>query len=385
MRFALLCIFFFAALCVNALVVKKTVSVDGSEGNLFVQFDRFQFLKNGTLAMDLEYSKIATTRIMLCEEAEIVTINDKYETSDKFCNALTAQKFECTLMVSLPENEKNMSFVYNIPRKGMYYFLVENCKKDKFKIKMDYIMMNPNDQHLGYGHIPLPDLHYALSFVWGSLLGIWTINWLIYFRHPIKLHGLISWIPSTRFVCMYIAYNYWQTMSEEGEVPQDLLLKFHILGYGLSRFSFFLNLLAISAGWCVSRLHISYGDWAFLSIIVLLYAVFKALSDLVQQYFMFVVLILYIAIFRTILSNTSHNITLLKRERDFLTIHQYTGPTDSLRLKTDSLKSFQSAIMLFIFADIMISVCSVFFLYKMFWVQTMLEESIAILLFFRIG
>jgi len=129
-----------------------------------------------------------------------------------------------------------------------YYFVLTNCAEHTIKVAVDYIVMNPNGEHLSVGYLELKDVMLAAKIAWGLILLTWIFTWfLTKFRHP-KIVQVTLLIDSAMWTAYaFVEHEFWLEYSKQG-VPNHLMESISFGLLSLAEALFFSSMVLIASG-----------------------------------------------------------------------------------------------------------------------------------------
>jgi hypothetical protein len=135
---------------------------------------------------------------------------------------------------------------------------------------MEYVVMNPNGEHLSVGYMEFKDLMNYTKKAWLAQAVMWVLTKIYAFRYPIKTTHLLLFLNSVVWtVYSWIEHEYWMDYSENGIPNEDLFYAFTALRY-FSEALFFTILEMVTNGYEVTSKRLRRGGKRYSFIIFLL-------------------------------------------------------------------------------------------------------------------
>lgn len=79
--------------------------------------------------------------------------------------------------------DREASFTLDIEEQGFYYFFVSHCQDDNYTFTVNYVALNPGDEHLSFDLIPNKMTYAIFSLTW---IGMLVFSTVIVGRQAIK-------------------------------------------------------------------------------------------------------------------------------------------------------------------------------------------------------
>eukprot|EP00002_Diphylleia_rotans_P033891 TRINITY_DN7245_c0_g1_i2.p1 TRINITY_DN7245_c0_g1~~TRINITY_DN7245_c0_g1_i2.p1 ORF type:complete len:366 (+),score=24.47 TRINITY_DN7245_c0_g1_i2:44-1141(+) len=300
-----------------ALVVDRKIKFNGDSSERLIVFQNFQFLSGGTVDLNFELSSDnLDTYFLLCNLMEINKMNQDYGDIQDLCD--NRHFLDCSVHMPLYGNTTN-TLSYTIQNKNSYFFLFENCREYKFEAKLQYTLLNPGNEHLGFNLIPLPTIYMGLVCVCMTVYSLWLINWYLHRKEPwIPLHTVISAIPILKGAELVLSHYHWKDLSDVGMTSDFMDLLRVIVGNGGFHFYSLTTILLIAHGWCITvdsiprKYVMNYSTNAGILCSLI------ALNNIYQGYYALLLIFAYFITYRMLFMNLTRQITILNVSLGYL-------------------------------------------------------------------
>jgi len=359
--------------------------------NSLQQFAHFGFYKHGTIDLTLKVDPPDAEDVYLLignSEAYYTLIHVYSRFSSGSCQTiLDTSNFKWkpriengTLHLSHKETV--------VDSDSLLYFLVAHCGGGRVKIELDYTFLNPHNEHLSSEYAWLPTVYAGLLILWASALSVWFFNWLWFSRFRLYLHMAISIFPIVKLA--WVAYNvfYYKTMSSVGS--ENMWTTYFVVFYALmfsSQTYLFLLLMLISKGWYIIRTQLYDPEKKTIAVTALaLSASILAYHLLDDGYYLIALIVMYVVCIKFIFANLATTLGALQSQYSVLVSESAVDPDNNpVNSKFKLLQNFQGICVAFVFLNGMTVVVIIFLLENMPWVETMIKETLELLLFVGIG
>lgn len=374
------------------LVVVALIVARGTDGiiihkdmtlkDTFTKFETFGFQRGGSMDITVtaQNTSIPELFLVICLEREYSKVLRRYPTDTELCSRL--DDLPCHFRARI---QGDFHHVGEVVEPGMHiFFFAASCGLSKLDVEMEYTLLNPGGEHLSTSEIPLPSMSMTFMIVWGLVLLAWMHNWFTHREQKILLHRIICLIPFIKFLYMNYRIYYWMKFSREGEITHiDRAL--YEASIALSEMILYTVVLLVSKGYCITRGTIMLTEKKAIGVVVITLASAALLYRLLQSYYLFALVIMYIVVFKYTFAGLQYHIMTLKSQ--LLLIGQYLPNVNDTPVseKYKVFKSFQVALVVFVFVNSLFLVVVVFFLNYYHWVEVLLKETVELGLLIFLG
>ena len=129
-------------------------------------------------------------------------------------------------------------------------FIISNCDSSHQILHIDYLLLNPDDEHLSSSDTPKKTIHTVNFILWALLF----IAFLIYYIKTNKRYFYLHFLFATIILMLAYSFNemvFWNTLSSQGSVPFVYFFP-SILGSALAFTMMFLMSHLICMGYRIS-------------------------------------------------------------------------------------------------------------------------------------
>jgi len=372
----------FSSFQVHAIIESQTYT----SSEMFKIFQTFGFYEGGSVDLNITATASYNLYFFLCSSEQL---NDGTKTLDKPAQLCTENKLENLNCEFHANFTQSLSVRTIVNRSETFHFLLVNCDNQQITFTLRYILLNPGQQHLSTGYIPLPTLYIALAVSWSVLLSMWLLNWGLYrMANSIKLHRFLTLIPVSKIVLSIVDYVVWYHLSVYGslDVTQSIIQLVAVLCF---KGAFFCTLILIAKGWCVIRSELIPMERKALIFTMVAFLIAQIFETLQWGYYYFVEqffnVITFIAVLRMIFASVAYNTRALKIQLRFVHDAQIDPRPTPLYEKYVMLKTFQSSMVAYVIMYVLIHLIQIFFLAKYVWIEYMLLEILDVFLICIIG
>lgn len=298
---------FLLAIIGTALAIIDQQHLTLKPDDVYINYLRFSFLDGGDIETNFDVSTTVNTDLgfYLCQPSQIKHLEKTFDDTD-FCNKYDSARFRgCDYGARVPAKVDEMSYLANktnftfemymenygvnpeylnetmlesyeeayinyttqittigsdeievdVNKTTTYYFILTNCANATVKVKVDYVVMNPNGEHLSVGYLELKDVMLAAKIAWGLIFLAWVCSWLIARKRPKLVQIVLTLDAAIWTVYSFVEHDYWLKFSEDG-YPDHMLerISFGLLSLAEALFFSAMILLACGVG-IVHRLH----------------------------------------------------------------------------------------------------------------------------------
>ncbi|KAL6071508.1 hypothetical protein QOT17_006232 [Balamuthia mandrillaris] len=339
-------------LCGGADALVGEEEFEGSR--ILWQLDRFGFEEDGHFVVKVTPSKRELPLILLvCNNEDWWDAFDSYENEEgkELCDRIYKGETECELIYNF---RGVLDLSYTIKEYDMYHFDIVNCYNVPVELDVEYTFMNPDDEHLGWPHIPLP-LGYSIG------IGFWIVGiliwWVIMHRHKqhiTRLHVVIMVTLVVKVALFIFNAAYWEVESNNGDNSFGYTLLLSIVN-ALYYAYFFAVLLLVTMGWGWLRKTMWWQE-IIISLVLLFCLYFAALWIWIfGDYYILPIMLPYLAIFAFAIWCTQRSIALYRAK------HLRGATETELRQKTVFFIKVSTLVLAYIMALLILVAAHVLF------------------------
>jgi hypothetical protein len=154
---------------------------------LITEVDEFGYLQGGTLSFLATGPSHSNVTISFCtsKEYDILVANAQQDASSVCYGSEGVCEISGALLdVSVEE--------YHVISTNLYYLLLIQCSAQVVDVDINYIFLNPGNEQLSLGYIPLPSLYISLTIIWLFLIFVCCIDWVVNKNYLVIPHGLLG-------------------------------------------------------------------------------------------------------------------------------------------------------------------------------------------------
>jgi hypothetical protein len=378
----LLCILVFHSSITRAMIGENSWSINAHEG--FSRLFLFEYAAGGTLAMTVtvEPPSVSGSNLQfllltgdqldpilklqlsdICETPQYSGPNEWQETlGDGF-----------PLQGRTPDN-------FTVTTSDWYYLYALNCNQSVLSGSLSYIAMNPNGEYLSMSEVPYKLMYIICFCVWLAATVFWTVSWWRYRFFNINLQRMMTLLPFSKALLAIPSEFYWRIASSTGQYPSNWLL-YQEFAECLDRLLFFGVLILLARGYAITIETLRSQDKRTIALYLIPLVVTYVLYILNQGLWLFLLVTVYIFIFRYLFSHVMVNTYNLLRQFHILTLANIDALSTPLASKLHMFKLLQVALVMYISVDVVFHLWASIFLTSIPWVGDGMENIMSMLLF----
>jgi len=265
--------------------------------------------------------------------------------------------------------------VEQVQQDATVHLAIITCMQDPaapVAYQVDYVLMNPNGEHLGTGYMPLPTMYMAYLLGWLALGTLQAANGLCHRMIISPLHKLMFMVPFLKLAHVALGVLYWQQQSDTG-TQAPVLLVLLIVGQVGAKTAMFALLLLMAKGWLITRAELTFDEQqallAGMGTLVTLFAAYHLIAAL-----RFIVMVAtYMTVMALVASSIASSVRVLRHHVLTLQMHQVDVTAAPLLLKNQLFRVFQVNMFMYVTAKVIFRMMMVFFP-NMPWLAYFLDE-----------
>jgi len=349
-----------------ALVGDKEITL-----RILSDFEQFGFAKGGFLSLKVQaFPPQSNVSLYICTDKEFDLLSSYDPNEQSFCNNPGYCEYNGDYRVEVN---------YNVRTKNKYHLVLIQCGiREPVKMQVEYVLLNPGNQQLPLGEIPLPNLYILVTVIWIILVSLCGIIWMRNKEHIVMLHMLLCTVGVLKLAVVVVALAYWHTYESSGhDIAQLKYLQSFI--YALSETAFFCSLLLISKGWRITRSTLPPSEIRTISVaLVLLLSTLLFFSFYNDGYYFLSLMIMYFFMLPKIFTSITRNTRALHTHMLLARYANVELNTDPILAKIKMFKTLRTAVILYLGSILIISSMKIIMWWFLVWVTFCVSECVTI-------
>lgn len=368
--------------CEAMKVENELLSISSSQ-HFQIVWD-FEFDKGGQMDFRSELvasNKIANTSLQLifCSEEQMQPL-ENVRVQD-VCISETFDTVECIWQGQFGVSYDTVgAFNYTIPERGWYKLLQLNCDTIDWEVQLDYVAVNPGGEYLSLSDVPFKLTFLTSAGAWLLVALVWVCFWCPYRHFNVKLQRLFTLVPLIKTVSSLMWCWMWTHASVLGTRNEYLNIGAYItcsLDHGITM----VVLILAALGWHITRGRLSDLEFKRLFTIGAMVSLSFFLYLLLDGFFVFLLVIVFIFTVRTVFVCIIENTQKLLMQMELMRGMQLPQSANSpCLIKLGIFKRFQIIMVMFISVDLIMYLWASIFLVEQPWISEALQAGMMIMM-----